>query len=203
MTPAQVIKICGVTCAEDALAAAEAGASAVGFNFWPRSPRHIEPDEAARIAALLPDTLLKVGVFVDDTADRVAAIGDRVRLDVAQMHGGTMPPGGGLRYWCAFAVSDNGAPAIHDAGDAEAILLDTAFRGLRGGTGRTFSWQVARALERPVIIAGGLDAGNVREAVRQAQPWGVDSCSRIESAPGRKDHAKMKAFILEALEALS
>jgi len=93
--------------------------------------------------------------------------------------------------------------AIEGADGAEAILLDTADPGLRGGTGRTFPWDIARGLQYQIVLAGGLDATNVREAIRRARPWGVDACSRLESSPGRKDHERVKAFIAAALAELS
>jgi phosphoribosylanthranilate isomerase len=137
-----------------------------------------------------------VGVYVDADPESVAAVARQAGLDVAQIHGGACAQ---LRCWRAYRVAADGIIAINDPGDAEAILLDTAVPGLRGGTGQSFPWHAARGLEQRVIIAGGLDASNVREAIRQARPWGVDACSRIESAPGRKDRQKMKAFIEEAL----
>jgi phosphoribosylanthranilate isomerase len=199
MTPPHVVKVCGITNAEDAVAAADAGATALGFNFWPGSPRYVEPITAAELVARvagLPGGPLAVGVFVDASPEEVTRIAQRAGVSVVQIHGGGCS---GLRCWRACRVSDDGTVAIDVGGDAEAILLDTAAPGLRGGTGRPFPWRVARDVRRPVIIAGGLHGGNVREAIRQARPWGVDACSRIESAPGRKDHQKMKAFITEAL----
>jgi phosphoribosylanthranilate isomerase len=133
---------------------------------------------------------------VDAEAEYVTSVATQVGLDVVQIHGGDCAH---LRCWRAYRVGADGIVVISDPGDAEAILLDTAVPGLRGGTGRSFPWYAARGLEQRVIVAGGLDANNVREAIREARPWGVDACSRIESAPGRKDHEKMKAFIHEAL----
>ena len=198
MTPAHIVKICGVTNLDDAMAAVEAGATAVGFNFWPGSPRCIQPAEAARIGSALPKTALRVGVFVDEAADAVKSAAREAKLDVVQLHGG-QPPDDAVRCWRAYRVAADGELVINDAETAEAILLDAAVPGMRGGTGHTFPWSAARKLTQRVIIAGGLDASNVREAIREARPWGVDSCSRIESSPGRKDHGKMRAFIAEAL----
>jgi len=197
-----IVKICGITNSEDALAAVEAGATAIGFNLWRGSPRFIEASEAARIGGMLPETVLKVGVFVDEAQERVEEIAREAGLDVVQLHGepAFVP---GLRCWRAYHVGAGGELAIEGADGAEAILLDTADPGLRGGTGRTFPWDIARGLQYQIVLAGGLDATNVREAIRRARPWGVDACSRLESSPGRKDHERVKAFIAAALAELS
>ncbi|MGA3027582.1 MAG: phosphoribosylanthranilate isomerase [Bryobacteraceae bacterium] len=192
-----MVKICGITRAEDALAAVEAGASALGFNFYAASPRYLTPAAAAAIAEQLPARAVKVGVFVNEAPASVAAIARAVKLDVVQLHGGEAPAG--FRYWRACRVSADAVLDLESAAGAEAILLDTAVPGLHGGTGHSFAWQLARIEGWRVIVAGGLDAGNVREAIRAARPWGVDACSRIESAPGRKDHRKMTDFIHAAL----
>jgi phosphoribosylanthranilate isomerase len=192
-----MVKICGITSAEDALTAVEAGASAIGFNFYPASPRHLTPEAAAAIAAQLPSFVMKVGVFVDEAPASVAAIARAVPLDVAQLHGGEAPAG--VRYWRVCRVDGDSVLDLENAVGAEAILLDPAVRNMHGGTGQTFAWPLARIDGRKVIVAGGLDAGNVREAIRQARPWGVDACSRIESAPGKKDRKKMTDFIHTAL----
>jgi phosphoribosylanthranilate isomerase len=192
-----MVKVCGITNAEDALAAVDAGASAVGFNFYPGSPRYLAPAAAAAIAAQLPLAVLKVGVFVNEAPASVADVALAAKLDIVQLYGGEFPPT--FRYWRACRVSANVVPDLESALGAEAILLDTAVPGVHGGTGQTFPWHLARIEERRVIVAGGLDAGNVRDAIRAARPWGVDACSRIESAPGRKDHKKMTDFIHAAL----
>jgi len=196
-----MVKVCGITRSDDARAAVEAGAGAIGFNFWAGSPRHVTPEDASAIAAALPAGVLKVGVFVNESPATVAAIARAAGLDVVQLHGGEAPPG--LRFWRACRVDGEGAVDLENAEGAEAILLDTAVPGMHGGTGRSFAWEMARMDGRRVIVAGGLDAGNVREAIRAAQPWGVDACSRIEWAPGRKDHTKMTEFIRAALEEAS
>lgn len=192
-----MVKICGITHADDALAAVEAGASALGFNFWAASPRYLTPTAAAAITAQLPPRVLKVGVFVNEAPAAVAAIARSVNLDVVQLHGGEAPASS--RYWRACRVSADAVLDVESATGAEAILLDTAVPGMHGGTGRSFAWPLARIEGWRVIVAGGLDAGNVAEAIRIARPWGVDACSRIESAPGRKDHRKMTDFIQAAL----
>jgi phosphoribosylanthranilate isomerase len=188
-----MVKICGITSSEDALAAVKAGASAIGFNFYPASPRYLTPEAAALIAAQLPQGVMKVGVFVDEPGDHIVAIAKQAGLDLVQLRGCSAPAG--LRFWRMAGHSDNLPPPD----GAEAILIDTAVAGMHGGTGQTFPWHLARVEGRRIIVAGGLDATNVREAIRQAQPWGVDACSRIESAPGRKDRMKMADFIHAAV----
>ena len=193
-----MVKICGITSREDARAAADAGASALGFNFYGRSPRHLAPEAALSILAVLPAAVWKVGVFVNEPGERVLALAGALGLDIVQLHGETEPPAG-LRVWKAARVD----PQFHwsqlEAFSAEAFLLDTASEELHGGTGRTFNWALARGAGRKVILAGGLDETNVREAIRAAQPWGVDACSRLESSPGHKDHHKVARFIAAAL----
>lgn len=189
-----IVKICGITTAGDACVAVDAGANALGFNFYPGSPRYIEPDAAARIVERLPDGVLKVGVFVDsDPAPVAAAIG----LDVVQLHGDCPP--GTLRYWRARRVQAGFDPSGLDDPACEAWLLDAAVPGLHGGTGATFNWNLARNSSKRIVVAGGLDAGNVSQAIEIARPWGVDACSRLESEPGRKDPEKVRQFVKAAL----
>jgi phosphoribosylanthranilate isomerase len=193
-----MVKICGVTTLEDALLAAEAGAAALGFNFYPKSPRYIEPADARRIGDRLPAGVLKVGVFVDEPPDAVRAIALEAALDVVQLHGSAKADG--LRVWRACRVTAGFEESSLNDDAAEAFLLDTPAPGLHGGTGQTFDWSAARGLKKRIILAGGLDASNVHEAIQTAQPWGVDACSRLESAPGRKDPRKVREFIEAALK---
>jgi phosphoribosylanthranilate isomerase len=192
-----MVKICGITNLEDALAAVDGGASALGFNFYPRSPRYLIPEAAARIIRRLPAGVLRVGVFVNEPADAVRGLMQVAGVEVAQLHGDEPPSAApaGTRYWKAFRVDERFDPALLDEYDAEAYLLDS----LSGGSGQTFDWERARGIGRRIILAGGLDASNVRRAIETVRPWGVDACSRLESAPGRKDHAKMKEFLKAAL----
>jgi phosphoribosylanthranilate isomerase len=192
-----MVKICGITSLDDARVAAGAGASAVGFNFYARSPRYIAPESAHAIAAGLPPSLLKVGVFVDESPARVSDVAAAVPLDVVQLHGDT--PALRLRVWRARRVDSSFSPQSLDDPAAEAFLLDAPAQGLHGGTGRSFDWNVARGLDKRIILAGGLDASNVRAAIEIARPWGVDACSRLESAPGRKDPRKVREFVRAAL----
>jgi len=198
-----IVKICGITNRDDALAAIEAGANALGFNFYPHSPRFLPVERAWELLADLPAGPLKVGVFVNEPADRVEAIASRLGLDVVQLYGDEVQWPAGMRVWRALRVAPDWDPARLEDSRAEAFLLDAAPAGIWGGSGMTFDWSLARHPKAKVIIAGGLDESNVREAVRRARPWGVDACSRLERAPGRKDHARMQRFIREALAALS
>jgi phosphoribosylanthranilate isomerase len=190
-----MVKVCGITNREDALAAVEAGASAIGFNFYRDSPRYVSPTGAAMIADKIPATVWKVGVFVDETPEGVAKIALDVGLDIAQLHG--MAEARGIRIWRACRADDSLLDLSDDT--EEALLLDNPSAGQYGGTGQTFDWHRARGIARKIIIAGGLDASNVRQAIEEAQPWGVDACSRLEKSPGVKDHEKMQQFIKAAL----
>jgi phosphoribosylanthranilate isomerase len=192
-----MVKICGITNAADCLAAAGAGASAVGFNFYPRSPRYVSRDTARELAALLPAAVLRVGVFVDTPPETVIAVAEYVGLDIAQLHGGEAPVG--LRVWRAFRADRSSLAQDIAAGGAEAFLIDTPSTTLAGGTGTSFDWSIAAGLPGRIVLAGGLHEGNVGEAIRQARPWGVDACSRIERVPGKKDHEKMRRFVSAAL----
>ena len=189
-----MVKICGITNREDALAAIDGGAAALGFNFYLASPRYIAPDAAAEVAAGLPAGVWKVGVFVDESPEAVLRTAGEVGLDVAQLHGSESPEQypPGMRVWKAIRV-DGRAFSLTPAGPAEAVLLDGP------ASGQVFDWaRLPRGIEK-LILAGGLHAGNVREAIEQAHPWGVDACSQIESSPGRKDRVKMAAFLKAAL----
>jgi len=192
-----MVNICGITNPEDALAAIEGGARALGFNFWPGSPRYIKPEAARAIIAKVPGDVYKVGVFVDEKPDLVTAIAGDTGLDVVQLHGhetGSDFPEG-LRVWKAIRIGTHFDRAALDQYPSEALLLDGAANGV------AFDWTLAVGIARKVIVAGGLDATNVGKAIEQARPWGVDACSRLESTPGRKDHVKMTQFLKAALSA--
>jgi len=196
-----ILKICGITNAEDAAAAVESGATALGFNFWPRSPRYIAPEQAARIAS--EAAVRRVGVFVNESPARVEEIARLARLDVAQLHGDETPRDypGGLAVWKAARVTAGFDFSAYEDCPAEALLLDGPAGELYGGAGQTFDWSLAAALRHRIILAGGLDASNVAQAIAVAHPWGVDACSRIESQPGKKDHRKMNEFLRAARQA--
>lgn len=194
-----VVKVCGITSVEDALAAVEAGAGALGFNFYPKSPRYITPAAAAAIMAQVPADVLKVGVFVNESPASIAAIVNEAGLDVAQLHGDEGANGvpANIRVWKAFRVNDSFGLEQLETFPAEAFLLDTPTE-MYGGSGHTFDWTRARGASGKILLAGGLDESNVRQAIAVAHPWGVDACSRLESAPGKKDHGRMARFIAAA-----
>jgi len=179
-----MVKVCGITRREDAIAAVEAGASALGFVFYKKSPRYVTPEQAAELGADLP--AWRVGIFVDESPEAIESIMDAAHLDIAQIYGGGAPR---VRTWRAF----RGLPDAPVNG-ADAVLIDGPANGV------SFDWRLARGLGERVIIAGGLDASNVREAIRIARPWGVDASSRLESAPGIKDPEKVRQFVRAAKE---
>jgi len=196
LTPPFIVKVCGVTTREDAQVALDAGANALGFNFYPQSPRYISPEAAAEISVATGGDYLRVGVFVHPTADVITPA--TAFLDVIQIHGQTLAVSHALPVW--QAVSAGTIPAADGA--VQAWLLDS-FTPAFGGSGQTFDWSLAADFPYCAIVAGGLDGDNVAEAIRIAKPWGVDACSRLESSPGKKDHARVTAFVTHALEALN
>jgi phosphoribosylanthranilate isomerase len=191
-----IVKVCGITTEEDAAAAIEAGAHALGFNFYDRSPRYIAPERAAAIAQSVGATAIKVGIFVDAETAEMECIAKAVGLDAAQVYGDFAPAG--TRIWRACRVTEF-SPAMFNS--AEAVLVDTPSQQLLGGTGEAWDWSAARDLGPRIVLAGGLDDSNVARAIDAARPWGVDACSRLESEPGRKDHAKVRRFVKAALNA--
>jgi phosphoribosylanthranilate isomerase len=189
-----VVKICGITNREDALAAVDAGARALGFIFHGGSPRHVSAAQLESWIGEIPAGVWKVGVFVDEAPEAIEQISGRLGLDIAQLHGSETPAGHprGLRVWKAFRVQGTEIE-IPDYPAAEAILID----------GWAYDWTRTAHFTRPLILAGGLDEKNVRERIERAQrstqPWAVDVASGIESSRGRKDHTRMKKFIEAAL----
>ncbi len=196
-----ILKVCGITNQPDADAAIAAGATAIGFNFYPRSPRYVAPESAARIVT---PGAQRVGVFVNEPAARITGIASVAALDVAQLHGDETPGEypSGIAIWKALRVSPGFDFSQWDESPAEALLLDGPAAELYGGAGHTFDWSLARNIRHRIVVAGGLDASNVARAISLARPWGVDSCSRIESSPGKKDHMKMIDFLHAAKAAL-
>jgi phosphoribosylanthranilate isomerase len=194
-----VIKVCGITTEDDLETAVEAGANAIGFNFYAKSPRFLTPARARQLAKILRGAYIKVGVFVNPSEDELLEIASNVPLDVLQLHGEQAPThlASSFRVWRgshAQADRTNLDPAV------EAWLLDTPTPE-HGGSGKTYDWTLAADFPRRAIVAGGLDGDNVAEAIRTAKPWGVDACSRLESAPGQKDPARIKHFVENALAA--
>jgi phosphoribosylanthranilate isomerase len=197
-----IVKVCGITNVEDAAVAIAAGATAIGFNFYPRSPRYITPELAALITT--PPAVRRVGVFVNESRANVERIVQIAALHVAQLHGEESLDDypAHTAVWKAARVTTGVDLSAYLDGHAEALLLDGPAGDLYGGAGKSFDWSLARSASHRIILAGGLDGTNVAAAVAAAQPWGVDSCSRIESAPGKKDHKKMTEFLQAAREAL-
>ena len=203
------IKICGMRRAEEVAAAVEAGVDLLGFNFWPGTARYIPPAEAVSLIRSVPSHVWTVGVFVDETPERVLEIAAMTGVSVLQLHGSEVPEYfdrlGSIRKIKAFKVTESfRAEALAAYGSAYAFLLDGYVAGgLPGGTGKAFDWSHARRAGEfgKVIVAGGLNARNVEAAVRQAQPWGVDVCSGVETAPGVKDPKLIREFIRAARQA--
>ncbi len=190
--PPFIVKVCGVTNREDAQAALDAGANALGFNFYSKSPRFLSFVAASEIISALRGQYLRVGVFVHPTGEELTR--SEGFLDVAQIHGAGKS--NKTKIWRAIS-----AGTIPEPDPSVAAWLLDSFTPAYGGSGKTFDWSIAAKFPHRVIAAGGLDAGNVAEAISIASPWGVDSCSRLESSPGRKDHARVAAFVQNALAA--
>lgn len=195
------VKICGITRPQDGQAAAAAGAHAIGLVFHPASPRHVSVEQARAIVAALPPLVCVVGLFVDAAAPSIDAVLRAVPLDLLQFHGNESAPDcrrHGRRYLKALHVR-SGVDLARSAApyaDAAGLLLDAFVPGVPGGSGRVFDWAAVPAgLARPLILAGGLNAGNVAAAIRRLRPWAVDVSSGVESAPGIKDAGRMEAFI--------
>jgi len=213
------IKICGVTNVEDALAAARAGADAVGLNFYAGSPRCLPIDRAYHIAAAVPANVAKVGVFVDASADTICEMYDALGLDFAQLHGDEpaelLAALDGRRAMKAFRVTNDlkAVAAYLEQCRAlgrlpDAVLLDGYRPGQLGGTGATADWElIARERDAlgnvPVVLAGGLTADNVAAAIHRLGPAAVDTASGVESSLGKKDHAAIERFVGEARQAFA
>jgi len=204
------VKICGITNLEDALESVEAGAHALGFNFYPQSPRYIETSAARRIIEQLPPSVLCVGVFVNvPDAEHVKRLANEAGVQAVQLHGDESPA------YChelkdlfvikALRVNSNFEPEQAARYETEGILLDGFSPEAFGGAGQKFDWSIASRCRQHVdklFLAGGLNAGNVAAAIESVQPYAVDACSGLESIPGRKDLAKVRAF-LEAVRQAS
>ena len=203
----EIIKVCGLTNAGDARHAAEQGATALGFIFYEGSPRYVSPQEAAMIAATLPKTVLRVGVFVNEKPERIRMTASLAGLDILQLHGDESPAVceelSDLRVWKVFRVAPGFSVERLKPYSCEAFFFDTASDGAYGGTGRTFPWPIAVEAKQygRVIVAGGLDAANVGDAIREVAPYGVDASSKLERKPGLKDPDKVRAYLDAALAA--
>ena len=196
-----LVKICGITSIEDALAAVAAGADALGFNFYKPSPRYIEPRTAREIVKALPDSILTVGVFVNE--ESVMNIAREAGVRAAQLHGDESAEycrqlAREIQVIKTFAVSEDFDTNVIAAYEVDAIMLDTKHNKLRGGTGRVFDWSIACAVRPQVAklyLAGGLAPENVAEAIELVQPFAVDACSGLEERPGLKNHERVRAFV--------
>lgn len=195
------IKICGITNEEDALAAAEAGASALGFMFYEPSPRNISIGTARRFASRLSPFILRVGVFVNPDEGLVLEAISQCGLNLLQFHGDEPPDfcrQFGVMSMKAFRIRDESSLEALSLYQTDAFLLDSYVAGKVGGTGEKFNWDLAveaKKHRKPIFLAGGLTVDNVEEAVRQVQPFGIDVSSGVEAAPGKKDHQKIRYFI--------
>lgn len=195
------IKICGITRVQDGLAAVRLGAHAIGLVFYDASPRAVAAEQGRKIADALPPFVTTVGLFVNAEAGAVRETLATVPLQLLQFHGDETPD-----YCAAFGVPYLKAVRVRPGVDllqyardfrtARGLLLDAYVEGVRGGTGATFDWSlIPQSLPLPIVLSGGLDAGNVAAAVRAVRPWAVDVSSGVESAKGIKDAAKMEAFM--------
>ena len=193
------VKICGITSLEDAFLTAENGAAAVGFVFYPPSPRFIEPQKAAGISKALPARLVRVGVFVNGKESCVWRTFEDCRLDMIQLHGDESPA-----YCRQFpknriikALTLKTGEDVRRAGDFDvaAILVDARHAGLYGGTGKTADWDLAGKIAGPLILSGGLNDSNILEALQKVRPAALDINSGVEERPGKKDAAKIKNIL--------
>jgi len=188
------VKICGITRLEDAQAAVSLGANAIGFVFWPQSPRFVDPHRARAIAACLPPFVTPVGLFVNQPREYVGGVASLVRLGAVQLHGDETP-----EFAASIAAPVIRALPIDKAQswpEGATLLLDAHDPAQRGGTGRTIDWGAAAAIaaRRRVLLAGGLTPDNVAGAIAQVHPFGIDVSSGVERAPGIKDHQRIKAL---------
>ena len=198
------VKICGITSIDDAQAAVEAGADALGFMFYEPSPRYLTPEEAGAIIRELPDHVARVGVFVDADEPTIRSTSTSAGLDTLQFHGNESPDfctQFELRTIKAFRMKDRESLAQLAGYRTDAWLLDSYVQGVPGGTGERFNWDLAVEAKRlgcPILLAGGLTPDNAGEAVDQVAPFGLDVSSGVEAAPGRKDAAKMATLLASA-----
>jgi phosphoribosylanthranilate isomerase len=206
------IKICGITNVDDARAVAAAGADAVGLNFYPESPRCVDPEQARQIVDALPDELVKVGLFVNAPREEVCRTFDRLGLDLIQLHGDELPEFltrlGDRPVIRAFRLGQSGLDPLHRYLDdcrrlecvPRLVLVDAWVKENYGGTGQVADWQVIKEFPAgkacpPLVLAGGLTPENVAEAIRTVRPAAVDTASGVESSPGRKDPEAVEAFV--------
>ncbi len=203
------IKICGITHIEDALVAVEAGADALGFNFYRKSPRFVEKEKVLEILEDIPPSVLKVGVFVNESEDLVQDLSQVLSLDYLQFHGDETPyycEQFATPYWKAFRLHAESVEKSEKTFDlmkkyhCDYYLIDTFSEDVFGGTGKTGNWALAREAKKmgKIILAGGLTPDNVEEAIRTVQPDGLDVASGVEERPGKKSREKIELFISRA-----
>lgn len=197
-----LVKICGITNLDDALAAVDAGADALGFNFYLRSPRYITPETARGIIDRLPGEVLTVGVLVNEELGAVEKIASVAGVSALQLHGTESPEYckalTGRYLIKVFATRSEFKPETVLDYDVQAIMIDAFDKKVFGGTGHVSNWSIARKAREllpRLFLAGGLSAENVGDAIDQVNPYAVDVCSSIESTPGRKDHERVRAFV--------
>ena len=199
-----LVKICGITNLEDALVAVDAGADALGFNFYGPSPRYISPEAAGEIIGHLPEEVLKVGVFVNESQERVREIAQTTGITALQLHGDESPEYcAALNGWYIIKVLSQKNLSEGRASDynVTAVMIDAGDKSMRGGTGRVVDWPVAakyRDLVPKLFLAGGLSPSNIEEAIVSVRPYAVDACSWLEQVPGKKNHDLVRAFIQRA-----
>jgi phosphoribosylanthranilate isomerase len=199
------VKVCGITNPEDGLFAAKSGADAIGLVFA-ESPRKVSVEEAREIAAVLPEGVLKVGVFVNEEPEEVLRVAGEVGLDYAQLHGDEAPETvtflreGGVKVIKALRMRDEGSLAALDGYGTDLIMLDAWSEKVRGGTGERFDWALAKSLKGRgnIVVSGGLNPENVREAISFFEPYGVDASSSLEEAPGKKNEEQVRRFVSAA-----
>ncbi len=196
------VKICGITRLKDAIIAADLGARALGFNFYKKSKRYIQPKKAVKIIEQLPGHILKVGLFVNSPKDEIENINSRLDLDLLQFHGDEPPnfcEKWGDKVIRAFRIeSENQLEEIKKYSFARMIIIDAAIAGRFGGTGELSDWDLAVKAKKygiPLLLAGGLTPKNVSEAIQRVKPFGVDVAGGVESSPGIKDKEKIRAFM--------
>src|SRR3989338_3400535 len=201
------VKICGITNYEDAAHAAILGADYLGFNFYELSPRHVDESEVKKFIGRLPKNIKKVGVFVNQNLDKGEKIVKALDLDLIQLHGDE------TRDYCsklkaetkkqiikAFRIKDKNDINKIKNYNVDYLMFDASEKGMFGGTGKTFDWKIVKAINKPFFLSGGLNPENVKEAIRTAKPYAVDSASGIEINPRKKDYRKMKEFIENSKE---
>lgn len=202
MNTSPFVKVCGLTDPAEAVACARLGVWAIGLVFAPESPRRVDVAQARVVCKALPLRVRRVGVFVNPEPSEVAEVVSAAGLTDVQLHGAEVSVeavrvAARVRVFQGFSVAGPADIAAAKASRADLVILDASVTGRHGGTGRTFDWTLldTTPLQRPFVLAGGLDPDNVADAVRRVRPWGVDVSSGVESSPGHKDLARVSAFI--------